>query len=498
MDQCLNKARAYWVKSEQNSHYQSELEFLKNPSSGVPPVLVRNLDLFIDDRGIIRSRGRLGNCEALSYDAQNPMLLPKDSYLTVLLVRESHNYCKHLGASSTLNQLRRSGLWIPKGRQTVKSILRQCIPCRKLNNYSFAYPKPGDYLPEKVNFVKPFNHVGIDFTGNFHVKFGDTFVKMYLLIYSCLNTRAVHIDILPSMNCQQFLLAFIRFVNAFTIPSKIFSDNANTFLMGMGILSDSFSTDDFSEYLRKNNIVHYRIPLYSAWVGSFWERLIRVIKSSIYKTVGKRKLEYFQFLSLISDVENSINNRPLTYRDDDINFEPITPNSFLKIDTSRDFIVENLSGSDIQIPQRKELVSSLEKRHDMLESFKESFYNEYLLALREVSRDSFQKGWSNRIKVGDVVLINVPNKIRPLWPMGRVIELLPGKDEIVRCVRLKREDNTEGVHSINLLIPLEIDVSPSSLEKVTVQPTEVKTSTVSRPPRRQAASKCMEALKNNI
>ena len=496
-DDCLNKARSYWVRNQQSLYFKDELGFLAEPSAKIVPSLVKNLDLFIDDKGLLRSRGRLGRCENLSFDAQNPLLLPKQSYLTVLLVREAHESCKHLGASSTLSHLRRNGLWIPKGRNVIKAILRECLPCKKLNNFSFSYPKPGDYLPEKVTFIKPFNHVGIDFTGNFQVKLEATVIKMYLLVFSCLNTRAIHIEILPNMSCQQFLLAFIRFVNMFTLPEKVFSDNANTFLMGMGIVADSFSTDDFSDYLRKNNIRHYQIPLYSAWVGAFWERMMRVIKSCLFKVVGKKRLEYFQFLSLVSDIENVMNNRPLTYRDSDPDFEPITPNKFLKLDTSRDFIIDNVAGSDLQIPRRKELISSLEKRQEMLDTFRESFYNEYLLALRETSRDSYQGHWENRIKIGDIVLINVPNKPRPFWPMGRVLELLTGSDGKVRSVRLKRDDSSEGIHSINLLVPLEMEIAPSSTDGVDTTPNE-SGSAKERPPRRKAALRCEDIIKNTI
>ena len=56
------------------------------------------------------------------------------------------------------------------------------------------------------------------------------------------------------------------------------------------------------------------IPVYSPWVGSTWERLIRVVKNCIRKTVGRAKIEYFDMLTLLCDVENAVNFRPLTYR----------------------------------------------------------------------------------------------------------------------------------------------------------------------------------------
>ena len=134
--------------------------------------------------------------------------------------------------------------------------------------------------------------------------------KMYLLVFTCLNVRAIHLELLPDMTCEQFLLAFIRFSNVHCIPSKIYSDNASTFLQAMGILSKTNIDNDFVSYLSKNNIAHVRIPLYSAWIGSMWERMIRTIKLCLNKTVGRKRLEYFTFLTVLTDVCNAVNSRP--------------------------------------------------------------------------------------------------------------------------------------------------------------------------------------------
>ena len=156
---------------------------------------------------------------------------------------------------------------------------------------------------------------------------------MYILVFTCLNVRAIHLELLPDMSCAQFLLAFVRFANLHCIPDKVYSDNASTFLLAMGILKNSSIDDDFSEYLTKNNVKHIRIPFYSAWIGSMWERMIRSIKSCLSKTVGRKQLEYFNFKTVLSDVTNALNSRPLTYRNnDDPSYDVLTPNSFLKLD----------------------------------------------------------------------------------------------------------------------------------------------------------------------
>ena len=300
--------------------------------------------------------------------------------------------------------MRNHGFWLPKGRTVIKKLLNKCITCKKLNSFSFKYPKRTDYIGDRVNFVKPFLHTGIDYTGHFFVKMGDETVKMYLLLFVCLNIRAIHMELLPDMTTANFLLAFIRFSNKYCIPDSVYSDNAVTFKQGGFILQNCDADDDLTEYLQRHNIKIRTIPLYSAWVGSAWERMIRIVKDSLYKTIGRKKLEYFQMFSILSDVQNAVNSRPLTYRDaDNLSLDIISPNSFLKFDDNRTLLFGNLEGSDIEIPTHKKLVLALSKREEIFEHFKNLWYESYLLSLREESRNLYDKDWEDKIRVNDIV-----------------------------------------------------------------------------------------------
>ena len=96
---------------------------------------------------------------------------------------------------------------------------------------------PMDYIKDCESFSKPFSYTGIDTTGPIYVQEGESSVKTNIVIYTCLNIRASHLEVVPSLSCQDFLRSFIRFCNAHTIPEKIFSDNANTFLQEMEIIT---------------------------------------------------------------------------------------------------------------------------------------------------------------------------------------------------------------------------------------------------------------------
>ena len=85
-----------------------------------------------------------------------------------------------------------------------------------------------------MNLVRPFLHTGVDFTGHLWVQTGEGGdKKVYLLVFTCLSVRAIHIELLQDMSAKSFVLALIRFTNLFGIPECIYSDNARSFVAFM-------------------------------------------------------------------------------------------------------------------------------------------------------------------------------------------------------------------------------------------------------------------------
>ena len=467
------KALEYWVKIAQSEYFEKEIFFLNNnnnsnddgsnvnKSNNIPP-LVLNLNLFLDENGILRSKGRITKCLYFDYNVHNPILLPREHRFSTLLIRYCHSKVQHLGIGTTLNYLRELGYWIPKGRVAVKVVLGDCITCKKYNALAYRYPKFTDMPKHHMNLVKPFRHCGVDYTGHFWVKdeLSGSSYKMFILVFTCLNVRAVHFELVPDMSARTFVLAFQRFCNLYAIPHYLYSDNAKSFLKGGSILENSLQSEEFLSELNKCNIKHIKIPLYSAWVGAAWERLIRVLKSCLYKVVGRSKLSYFELLTSLSNIKLAINSRPLTYRSSTDGLEFITPNSFLKLHGNSSLVLREIEG-DVWLDDSSQplLEKTLNLQEEIMENFKKLWYESYLLSLREHSRNLYQSSWENRIKVGDIVLIKAFNKPRPFWMMGKVLELIIGFDNKVRSVKLKQGNGSVEYHSISNLYPLELSVT---------------------------------------
>ena len=247
----MKRAKILLIQNEQLAYFAEDIQYLRGIDTQYIPTRVNNLNLFIDDHGLLRSKGRLSKCTFVETDVNNPIIIPKDSHLTKLIIYDFHLRIKHLGSKTTMTAIRNGGFWIPKGRNCVIAVLNTCITCKKLNTHAFKYPKPNDYPNEKVNFKAPYRNTGMDFTGHVFVKMNQETVKMYILVFTCLNIRSVHLELVPSLSSAHFLQAFIRFCNLYCIPETVFSDNASTFIHSMKLVSDCSVDNDYESFFDK-------------------------------------------------------------------------------------------------------------------------------------------------------------------------------------------------------------------------------------------------------
>ena len=183
----------YWLKWVQETEYVEESKFLRE-KIGKAPELVKKLGLFLEE-GFIRCKGRIDNAE-LSYSARFPFLLPKKHWFTKLIIEECHQQALHGGVQDTLCKLREY-YWVPQGRQSVKSVITKCYVCRRLEGPHCDYPSPPPLPSFRVDSGVPFLTTGVDYTGALNIMDSDTGEsrKVYVVLFTCANTRAVHLEL---------------------------------------------------------------------------------------------------------------------------------------------------------------------------------------------------------------------------------------------------------------------------------------------------------------
>lgn len=160
-------------------------------------------------------------------------------------------------------------------------------------------------------------------------------------------TRAISLDVVEDLTTDSFIAAFLGFCAKFVVPKIIWSDKALYLQKGEILINKILSNSNVFSHFEQNFIKYKFIPVKSPWYGSIRERNIKIIKKCIKKSVGLRRLNLFELLTLLEEVENVVNNRPLTYVSDDINSnEPLTPNHLLK-GHAINCLPENLNLDDI-------------------------------------------------------------------------------------------------------------------------------------------------------
>ena len=169
---------------------------------------IYRLDPFIAD-GILRVGGRLSNAD-ISEDSKHPVILPRKSHVTTLIIRHAHEQLGHVGRGHVLSRLREK-YWIVGATSAVRQVISACVTCRR-SKASTLEQKMADLPQDRLTPAPPFTYVGVDYFGPYFVKEGRKEYKRYGALFTCLVSRAVHIEIAHSLETDSFLNALRRFI----------------------------------------------------------------------------------------------------------------------------------------------------------------------------------------------------------------------------------------------------------------------------------------------
>ena len=136
----------------------------------------------------------------------------------------------HRRVTSTMAKVR-SKYWVPTLRQLVKRALRQCYRCKKFHVKSYPVPQKKLLPADRTNLDLPFKIIDTDYAGPFLCKSkGKKERNVYLLLFTCSLSRAIHLEVLPNETTQEFFHALKRLIARRGRPKVIYSDNVKTFV----------------------------------------------------------------------------------------------------------------------------------------------------------------------------------------------------------------------------------------------------------------------------
>lgn len=331
------------------------------------------------------------------------------------------------------------------GRRAIKSVLKNCITCFRINQFT-----------SQSSQNRPFYVTGVDFAGPFLVKDGKlrnrSVIKAYLCIFICFMTKAVHLEPVGDLTSDSFLDALKRFVSRRGLSKIIYSDNGRNFKGANNELINIIKS--FSEYVKKspvanfllkNSILWNFIPPRSPHHGGLWEAAVKRAKYNLIRILGKTHTAFEKHPTLFTQVEAAMNSAPITpISEDPSDFFCLTPGHFLVGSPLLSIPDNDLTN----LPTNR--LRQYQAIQQMFQVFWRKWTKDYLLNLQERSKWLTNK---HDIKPNSLVLIMEDNLPPLYWSIGRIVEAHPGTDNIPRVVTVRTANGlvTRTVQKLCLL-----------------------------------------------
>ena len=323
--------------------------------------------------------------------------------------------------------------------------------------------------------------------------------KVYICLFTCANTRAVHLEVVNDLTVPTFIEAFRRFASRKSLPRIMISDNASTYQSAAEELLKLLKSPVLQSHLSQRTVEWKFIPKRVPWYGGFWERLIGLTKLALKKVLGRANIRLSELQTIVTEIEAILNDRPLTFIPSNVDDEqPLTPSHLLygrRITALPHPLIED-EWSDPTFNEDPALVQRLAKvRADLIHHFWNRWRRDYLTSLREFHRTSGKNDVA--VQVGDVVQVHDDTK-RVNWRLAIIESLITGKDGLVRAANIRTSTGCTN-RPIAKLYPLEVRATtPPKVSTTVEESSDEKNDLLPRnlPPRK--ARTAAVAAKNKI
>ncbi|XP_073964433.1 uncharacterized protein [Choristoneura fumiferana] len=288
-----------------------------------------HLDPVLED-GLLRLRGRI-NAAPVPDATKRPVILNGRHPFVSLLIEKAHRDAHHSSNERVVNDLRQR-LWVLHLRPTVKKVARACRTCA-VRRSTPRPPAMGDLPRARIDpYSRPFTNCGVDYFGPLTVTIGRRHEKRWVALFTCLTTRAVHLEIVASLSTDSAIMALRRMAARRGWPRVMYSDNGTCFRGADTELRAAY--EEWLPELRDIGLRHRMewrfIPPGAPNQGGAWERLVRSVKTALTATLFSRAPKEEVLVTLLAEAEQTVNARPLTHVSvDPCDEEALTPSHFL-------------------------------------------------------------------------------------------------------------------------------------------------------------------------
>jgi hypothetical protein len=474
----LEQAKMVIVRATQREKFDQELRQLQRTNKNVDArrhlkdstnkklkrsTRLYRLDPFVDGDGILRVGGRLRRAE-LELGEKHPIILPRNDHVSNPVVRHYHGQVHHQGRCITRGAVRQAGYWIVGGYKVVSKEIHSCVTCKKLRGRPLEQ-QMADLPADRMEIGAPFTNVGFDVFGPWEVhtrrtRGGAAKSKRWGLVFTCLTSRAIHIELLESMDASAFICALRRFFALRGQAAILRCDQGTNFVGGKSELQDAFEEMDLAKvqrFVTEQGCKWEMNPPHASHFGGVWERQIGTIRrvlDGMFVELGKAQLTHELLSTLMAEVTGIVNARPLTAIPTDVDDpQPLSPAMIITMKT-RPLRPPpgNFVSTDLYAHRRWKRVQYL------ADQFWLRWRREYLQSLQP------RKKWNQPqrdLVEGDVVLMKEEGKYRNDWPLGRVTDAMKSEDGRVRKAHVaivrngQRKVMFRPIKELILLVPAD-------------------------------------------
>ena len=427
-------AAEWLVREAQQATYPEVLSLLSkgkhlpedHPLENLAPVL--HLD-------VIRVGGRLDRAK-LPYDRRHPLLVPKGHPAATLIISHYHRKTGHQGRHLTHGAIREGGFHLESGKALIKTFLSECVLCRRLRA-KVAEQRMADLPLDRISSAAPFSHTALDVVGPWRITRGKATrstpgeAKVWLLVASCLASRAVHVELLEGLDTSSLKNALARFVGIRGTVQLIRSDRGTNFIGAQSEDKDDVDVDELKRSLKSKGVEWIMNPPGGDHhMGGVWERLNASLKRVLEGTMslmGPRKLSYDEFHTFVVEAASIVNGTPLWDVSSDPNDPaPLCPNMILTLrevppgDPPTDFSEQDIISYGKKRWRRVQFLAS---------AFWKRWHDMYITSLTK--RNKWNRTKRN-LAVGDLVMMREQAGPRHQWPLGRITSVRTSVDGLVR------------------------------------------------------------------
>ncbi|XP_060808980.1 uncharacterized protein LOC132903800 [Amyelois transitella] len=281
----------------------------------------------------------------------------------------------------------------------------------------------------------PFQSVGVDYAGPLMCASrqgrGCRLVKVYIALFVCFTTKAIHLELVGDLTSNNFLLALRRFMSRRGKPTDLYSDNGTSFTGAYKEISEFLKNNcnSLSDSAASESIHFHFIPAHAPHFGGLWEAGVKSTKYHLHRVLGNCNLTYEELYTTLTQIEAVLNSRPITpLSSDPTDLSPLTPGHFL------------IGRPLTSLPQDDYRTKSFDHltRFQRIEQLRQHFWarwsKEYIAELQQ--RTKWRTSQDN-LKLDTLVVVKDDNLPPLKWRLGRVVAIHPGLDGIARVADIR-------------------------------------------------------------